>query len=326
MARARIPALLTFDPVWRHQLFDARAEARLGELLHVHGGTPTAEQRAGIEVLITGWGSPTIGEQELDALPALQAVFHAAGTLRGIVTDPAWERIPLITSAAAANAIPVAEYTLAMILLAGKRIDDAVRRFRFSSDLDAARSGAAGNFRTTVGIIGASTIGRLVLAHLESFDLNVLVADPTVTPDSAIGSAQVVGLDELLASSDVVSVHAPLLPQTRRMIGHAQLQAMRPGTTLINTARGGLVDHDALAEAVIERNLHAVLDVTDPEPLPLDHPLRRLDGVVLTPHVAGARGNELRRLGDAVLTEVERYAAGLPPLAPISAAESTTRA
>lgn len=318
--------MLTFDPGWRTGLFDAPAEARLHAALDVIDGPPTPEQLARVEVLITGWGSPPLGEEELDGMPALRAVFHAAGTLRGILPDSAWDRIPVITTAASDNGIPVAEYTLAMILLSGKRIDDAVRRFRHSAEVDAARSGALGNFRSTVGIVGASSIGRRVLSHLERFDLEVLVADPTIPTGDSIGSARVVELDQLLAASDIVSLHAPLLPSTRGMIGAAQLAAMQPGATLINTARGGLVDHDALTAAVIERGVHAVLDVTEPEPLPLDHPLRHLDAVILTPHLSGARGNEVRRLGAAVVTEVERYAAGLPPASPVSAAESRIRA
>ncbi|MFF1879611.1 hydroxyacid dehydrogenase [Leifsonia sp. NPDC058230] len=326
MTSGRIPALMTLDPVWQPKLFDSSARERLSAVLDLSDAPASAAQLERVEVLITGWGSPYIDDRELDAMPRLRAVFHSAGTLRGIVAPSAWERQLLVTSAADANAIPVAEYTIAMILLAGKRIDDAVRRFRRTVDLEASRSGSAGNFRTTVGIVGASRIGKRVLELLEAFDLEVLVSDPTLDEGWNSTSARLVELDELLAASDVVSLHAPLLPRTRGMIGHRELHMMQPGATLINTARGGLVDHAALAQAVADHGLHAVLDVTDPEPLPLDHPLRHLDSVILTPHIAGAAGNEVHRLGESVVDEVERFAAGLPPRAAVSAAELSTRA
>jgi phosphoglycerate dehydrogenase-like enzyme len=326
MTANTIPALLTLDGAWLPKLFDARARSRLSAVLDVVDGPVSGTRLEHIEVLITGWGSPFIGERELDAMPRLRAVFHSAGTLRGILSPSAWDRGVLVTSAADANAIPVAEYTLAMILLAGKRIDHAVRSFRASLDLEAARARSGGNFRTKIGVVGASRIGRRVIERLGALDLEVLVSDPTLDESWSSGTATLVDLDQLLESSDVVTLHAPLLPQTRGMIGERELRLMRPGSTLINTGRGALVDHTALAEAVATRGLHAVLDVTDPEPLPLDHPLRQLDSVILTPHIAGAAGNEVRRLGDSVVEEVERFASGQPPLAAVSEAELSTRA
>jgi phosphoglycerate dehydrogenase-like enzyme len=326
MTASRIPALLTLDEVWRPKLFDQSALTRLSAVLDVAEAPISPAELERVEVLITGWGSPFLSDSELDAMPQLRAIFHAAGTLRDIVAPSAWDRGLLVTSAADANAIPVAEYTIAMILLAGKRIDHAVRSFRGSLDLEGARARSGGNFRTKIGIVGASRIGRRVIEHLEAFDVEVLVSDPTLEEAWTSGTATLVDLDRLLESSDIVTLHAPLLPQTRGMIGERELRLMRPGSTLINTARGGLVDHTALAEAVAARGLHAVLDVTDPEPLPLDHPLRQLDAVILTPHIAGAAGGEVRRLGESVVEEVERFAAGRPPLAAVSEAELRTRA
>jgi phosphoglycerate dehydrogenase-like enzyme len=101
------------------------------------------------------------------------------------------------------------------------------------------------------------------------------------------------------------------------MLGSRELALMSPGSVLINTARGAIVDHDALADAVRDGGLRAILDVTEPEPLPADHPLRKLPGVILTPHVAGSLGSELRRLGQSVTTELELFAAGQPPRSPV---------
>jgi phosphoglycerate dehydrogenase-like enzyme len=170
-----------------------------------------------------------------------------------------------------------------------------------------------GNFGKTVGIVGASRIGRRVIELLRPFQLDVLVSDPYLDADAArrLGVDRR-ELDELLAASDVVSLHAPALPSTRHMIDARRLALLRDGATLINTARGSLVDQDALVAELASGRIDAVLDVTEPEVLPPDSPLYELPNVVLTPHIAGALGVELRRLGDAAIDEIERYAAGEP--------------
>src|SRR5699024_11488881 len=117
---------------------------------------------------------------------------------------------------------------------------------------------------------------------------------------------QQVGLRELMTRAGVVSVHAPELPQTRHMIGAAELAALADGSTLINTARGSVVDTTALVAEVQAGRISAILDVTDPEPLPPEHPLWGLPNVLLTPHIAGSMGNELHRLGNTAVAEVER--------------------
>ena len=130
-----------------------------------------------------------------------------------------------------------------------------------------------------------------------------------------------VELDELLATSDIVSLHAPALPETRNMIGRDELARMARGVWLINTARGALVDTAALEDATRDGRINAFLDVTDPEPLPPDSPLWDLPNVVITPHIAGSQGNEVRRLGRQAVTEVERYARHEPPLHPVTHAD-----
>jgi phosphoglycerate dehydrogenase-like enzyme len=130
-----------------------------------------------------------------------------------------------------------------------------------------------------------------------------------------------VELDELLAASDVVSLHAPSLPSTRHMLDARRLALLGDGATLINTARGALIDHDALVVELLTGRIDAVIDVTEPEVLPPDSPLYDLPNVVLTPHIAGALGVEIRRLGDSAVDEIERYAAGEPFAHPVTAAD-----
>jgi phosphoglycerate dehydrogenase-like enzyme len=229
-----------------------------------------------------------------------------------------WSRGIIVTTAADANAHPVAEYTLAAILLAGKGVPELARGYAADPGCSAATRTDIGNYRRTVGIVGASRVGRLVVELLGSFDFTVLLYDPSLADDDPVlARATRVSLDELFRRSSIVSVHAPLLPETTGLVGSRQFDLMSPGSVLINTARGAIVDHDALVRAVRAKGVRAILDVTAPEPLPAGHPLRGLPGVILTPHVAGSLGNELGRLGESAVCELELLAAGRPPRSPV---------
>ncbi|MFH8793347.1 hydroxyacid dehydrogenase [Streptomyces sp. NPDC017941] len=268
---------------------------------------------SGTEVLVTGWGCPPLDEAALAAAPRLRAVVHTAGSVRSHVTRACWERGIEVSSAAAANALPVAEYTVAMILLTGKQVLERARAFkaarRRDDPLDTPRS--IGNHGRTVGLLSASHIGRRVVELLRPYDFRVLLHDPYVTEEEAAAlGVRAVGLRELFERSDVVSVHTPLLPATRGLVDRALLNAMPSGAVLINTARGALVDQDALTEAVAAGRIRAVLDVTEPEVLPPDHPLWDCAGALLTPHLAGSQGNEWERLTDVAVSELARWASG----------------
>ncbi|WP_221351046.1 hydroxyacid dehydrogenase [Streptomyces beigongshangae] len=267
------------------------------------------------EILITGWGCPRIDGTVLDAAPRLRAVLHAAGSVKNLVSPAVWERGLLVSSAAGANALPVAEYTLAMILLAGKDVLAHRDRFR---DRRAFPHGAIvpgiGNFGRRVGVVGASRVGRRLIDLLRPFDLRVGLADPYVgEAEAAALGVTLLPLDDLLRTSDIVTVHAPQIPETHHLLGRRELALMPTGSVLVNTARGALLDHDALIDELRAGRLSAVLDVTDPEPLPADSPFFDLPNVFLTPHLAGSQGNEVARLGLAVTEEAERLAAGLRP-------------
>ncbi|MFJ9037145.1 hydroxyacid dehydrogenase [Streptomyces sp. NPDC102406] len=276
--------------------------------------TTRAEQvLADVEVLVTGWGCPRLDADVLAAAPRLEAVVHAAGSVRGHVTDACWERGIEVTSAAAANALPVAEYTLAMLLLHGKHVLERARDFR----RDRARgewlltSHEVGNYRRTVGLLSASLIGRRVIELLRPFDFEVLLHDPYVTAaEAAELGVEWVELPELFTGSDLLSIHTPLLPATRGLVSRDLLTSMRPGATLINTSRGAVVDQDALTDVVRAGRIRAVLDVTDPEVLPADHPLWDCPNALITPHLAGSQGSEWERLADTAVGEVARWAAG----------------
>ncbi|MEO3974162.1 hydroxyacid dehydrogenase [Streptomyces sp. CAU 1734] len=324
--------LLAMGPGVAERLFGERHRERLTSLartdplLVAHDlSDPEPAVRsalAGAEVLLTCWGAPPLTAEVLDRAPRLRAVVHAAGSVKHHITDACWARGVRVSSAAAGNALPVAEFTLAAILFAGKRVLRSAGRYR---ELRSAHDWAGeladgGNYRRTVGIVGASRIGRRVIELLRPFDLDVLLHDPYVTEADAAGLGVVpVGLDELCGRSDIVSVHAPELAETRRMIDERRLALLPDGATLINTSRGSLIDEDALLAELVTGRIDAVLDVTDPEVPAADSPLYTLPNVLLTPHVAGSLGSELHRLADLALDELERYGQGLPFTDPVSA-------
>ena len=171
-----------------------------------------------------------------------------------------------------------------------------------------------GCYRRTVGLVSLGLIARTLLKLLAPFDLDVLVYDPYISGEAAetMGTTKV-SLEELFRRSDVVSVHTPMMDETRGMIEGGHITSMRTGATFINTARGGVVRESELIEVLKQRpDLQAVLDVTDPEPPAADSPLYSLENVVLTPHIAGSVGNECRRMGQYMVDELKRYLAGEP--------------
>ncbi|AXG82102.1 hydroxyacid dehydrogenase [Streptomyces paludis] len=296
---ARLRTSVDIDPTLVAEDFgDPRVRAALGET----------------EILITGWGCPPIDDAVLAAAPRLRAVLHTAGSVKSMITPGCWERGLIVSSAADANALPVAEYTLGMILLAGKDLLGARERYR------AARAFTLGevipdigNFGRRIGVVGASRIGRRVIELLRPFDFRVSLADPYVDAAGAAALGVTLrGLDELLRTSDIVTVHAPATPETDGLIGRRELALLPDGAVLVNTARGSLVDTPALVEQLSTGRISAVLDVTEPEPLNADSPLFDLPNAFLTPHIAGSHGNELHRLGLCAVEELERLLRGLP--------------
>jgi phosphoglycerate dehydrogenase-like enzyme len=274
-----------------------------------------------VEILLTSWGVPRLDAGRLERMPKLRAVFHCAGTVRSFVSEELWDRGITVTNGADANAIPVAEFTFASIVLAGKKahvLANDARMFREDWGYMTAR-GELGNIGRVVGIIGFSRIGRRVVELVQQLqDVTCLVSDPYADPAVvAAAGGTLVTLEELLRESDVVSIHAPALPETRHMIGAAQLRAMKDHATLINTARGSLVDTAALERECATGRIIALLDVTEPEPLPADSVLYGLPNVVITPHIAGSLGSETRRMSDAALDDLERYLAGKDLLAQV---------
>jgi phosphoglycerate dehydrogenase-like enzyme len=327
----RPTTVFAMDPVHLPGLFPADLLARLGAAARLdpavcvtdfHAAAHT-DLLAETEILITGWGCPTIDEAALARMPRLRAVLHSGGSVRSLISTAGWERPLLVTNAAVANAQPVAEFTLAAVVLAAKNAFGAQEHYRSTHAYQSAEQTAAiGTYGRRLGVIGASKVGRRVLELVRPLDLDVAVSDPYLDAAQATElGARHVELDDLLATCDIVSLHAPDLPETRHLLDRRRLALIPDGGCFINTARGGIVDEQALTDELVSGRLSAILDVTEHEPLPADSPLYRLPNVFLTPHIAGSLGNELARLGAAAVTELERHCAGLDPLHPVRQAD-----
>jgi len=269
------------------------------------------ELLADVEVIFSGWGAPLMDEKFLAAAPKLRAVFYGAGSIKYFTPEAFWARGIVVTSAYAMNAVPVAEFTLASILLSLKRT--------WYYALETKRLGAypaaikpVGAYGSKVGLISFGMIARLVRERLKPFDLEVLVYDPFLKPaQAAEANVKLVSLDQIFAESDVVSLHTPWLKETENMIRGHHFEKMKPGATFLNTARGAIVNETELIEVFTRRtDLTAVLDVTWPEPPVAGSPLYSLPNVVLTPHIAGSLEGECRRMGRLMIDEFDRWSKG----------------
>jgi phosphoglycerate dehydrogenase-like enzyme len=266
-----------------------------------------------VEVIFSGWGGPRLDETFCNAAARLRAVFYAAGSVASILTPAVWERDILVTSAYAANAVPVAEYTLATILFSLKHgwalSRQTVKERRFPP-----RDGAPGCYGSVVGLISMGMIARTLLKLLAPFDLTVIAYDPLLSHrEAAEMGIELVSLEEVFRRAHVVSLHSPLFPETSGLITGKHLGAMQPGATFINTARGQVVMEPEMIDVLSRRpDLHAVLDVTHDEPPAADSTLYSMPNVTLTPHIAGSAGAECQRMGRYMVSELERYVSGEP--------------
>jgi phosphoglycerate dehydrogenase-like enzyme len=215
-----------------------------------------------------------------------------------------------------------------MIMLAAKDVFRAARAYRdLRGPVDRGGFPRAGIFIRKVGIIGLSRISVRVMELLRPYGVELLVCSRHLEPDRAeeLG-VRSVALAELMSTCEVISLHSASLPANRHMIDAGLLATIRDGATFINTARGELVDQDALIAELATGRFDAVLDVTDPDVTAPDSPLWDLPNVILTPHFAGAVGHELFRLGGAAVADVEAFLAGRPMAGDIDAGQYARQA
>lgn len=326
--------LIIIAPEWRELVYGPEEQAELSRWVEFVAPPQTADSirkdpspLRDTEAIFCGWGTPVMDEAFLAAAPRLRAVFHAAGSIRYFTTDAFWARDIVVTTAAAANAVAVVDYALAAILFS-LRHGWYYERSAHASGAFPPRRPMPGGSGSTVGLVSLGIVGRKVAERLRLFDLEILAHDPLVTPaDAARLGVSPVSLAEIFARSDVVSLHAPWLPETEGMITGAHFAAMKQGATFINTARGAIVREAEMILALLRRpDLCAVLDVTWPEPPAAGSPLYGMANVFLTPHIAGTSGRECRRLSRCVIDEFHRWRQVLPLVHAIAKDEAPRRA
>src|SRR5258705_2121835 len=315
-ARPRL-LVLASDVLFSH-FFPESARARLGDVAQwsQHAGRDdSAQLRAEIaqaDVLMTTWHSPFLRMEMLGTQPRVRLIAHCGEEVKSRMEDAVFDRMT-VTNAAEPMAVPVAEMALALMLTLVRRLPDyaaemqagVVRTNEYVSCGETVRG-------RKVGLIGFGRIGKAFARLVEPLGVELLVADPYSAAETvAAYKGKLLGLDELLVSCSVIVLAAGLTPETQNLLDQHRLSLMPDGAYLINIARGGLVDMNALLGELRKARLTVALDVTDPlEPLPPDHELRQLPNVLLTPHIA-AGGIEMRRaIGAVAVEEVGRFCQG----------------
>ncbi len=272
-----------------------------------------AEALASADVLLSTWGMPLLTEEELNLMPSLQLLLYAAGTVQPFAA-PLLNHGVRIVSGWRANAEPVAHFTLGQILLSLKGYFRNVREFTGGDASFRAAHRGPGVCRETVALLGFGAVGRRVRELLMPFELDVLVYDAFLQEETA-QQLQVrrVTLEEAFAQARIVSNHLPDKPATEGLLSRHLFQLMGEGAAFLNTGRGRTVNSADLEAVMRQRpDLTALLDVTWPEPMPADSPLRQLPNVLVSSHIAGAVGKETGRMADICLDELERYSSGQP--------------
>lgn len=266
---------------------------------------------AGADVIITSWGSAKIDKKVLDVCPDLKAVIHGAGSIKPIISDEFIQKNIRITNSAVAIGEGVAETALGFAISACKgfyQLDKDTKSGLWDENI---RLRVKDFYDIKIGVISGGFVGRHMVKLLGNFHVDVLMYDPTLTKEEIreIG-AEKVSLEELMANSDVVSIHAPSIPATDNMINKDNLSLMKDGAVLINTSRGTVINEEDLIKELKKGRLFACIDVTNPEPPSKDNQLRFMDNVILTPHIAGTVSNGMKRIALHVCEELERLEKG----------------
>ena len=259
-----------------------------------------------IDIIFGGWGMIELNAFYLDYAPNLKAVFYAAGTVKGFVTEEVWNRNILISSAYSANAIPVAEFTLAQTIFSLKR---GWQHMQCKGEHEYNKLDVAGTYKSTIGLVSLGAIGTKVREYLKLLDVEVIVYTANPSPERAKRlDVEFCSLEDVFRRSDVVSLHSPWLKETEKLINGELISMMKPGATLINTARGAIIDEEELIAVLTKRqDIFAILDVTYPEPPIKNSMLYKLNNVILTPHIAGSMNKECGRMGEYMLEELKCY-------------------
>lgn len=277
-----------------------------------------AQAIPGFDALVTGWGTPALTPEVFERASDLRLIAHSAGSVKAMLGRCAVEHVMprgiCMFSANRAIAYNAAEHTLGLMIAMCRKLSEQAQALRRNPGIwpdRMVRHNAQFLTGSRVGLVSASEVGRQVIRLLKPFDVELRVFDPFLTFDEALGlGVEKVDLMTVFEQSDIVSVHAPLLPATRGLIGRAHFAAMRDGAVFINTSRGAILDESALVCELGSGRFSAALDVTIEEPLPADSPLLTLENVLVTPHLAGSGHYGYSRIGEGTVNALEDFFAG----------------
>ncbi|MEO8245896.1 MAG: phosphoglycerate dehydrogenase [Chloroflexota bacterium] len=271
-------------------------------------------ERGGWDALVVRSQTRVDAELLGAAAPRLSVVGVASVGIDRIDVEASTRAGVMVINAPTGNTIAAAEHTMALMLSLVRHVPDANASIR-AGEWERGRYTGHELRGKTLGIIGLGKIGRAVARRATGFEMRVLTNDPYVTEDQAAEfGAKLVGFPELLHRSDIITVHTPLTPQTRGLIGQAQLEATKPGTVVLNVARGGIVDEQALADALHSGHLGgAAVDVFTAEPMAADNPLRAAPNLVLTPHLGASTSEAQDRVGVEMAEQVVLALSGVTP-------------
>lgn len=262
---------------------------------------------AGKDGAFSSWRVTNLTPGILEQAPELKIWAYGAGTVKGKICEEAWEKGIVVTSSAPAIADDVAELTMGFITIGLRRVIKYMREMRANEP--ALKPLSRSLFRRTVGVVSASQVGQRVMRLLKPYNIRLLIFDPFLSEERARDEfgGELADLETLARESDVVTIHAPKLPETFHMWNETHFKLMRDDAVFVNTSRGDNIDENALIDELQKGRLFAFLDVTSPEPPVAESPLRQLPNVVLTPHVAGQQSY---RIGGMVVEELRRCFAG----------------
>ena len=267
------------------------------------------EMIPGASVVVTSWGSPLITEEHVAAAADLQIVGHAAGSVKTRLAPAGHERGIVLLSAADVIAESVAEYTLWAMLSGQRNLWHYEQTMKVERGWKPAPNWPGHSlYSKKVGLVSASMVGRRVIGLLKPFHCDVSVYDPYLSQEDALLlDVRSVSLEEIFADSDIISVHAPITPKTRKMITASHFRSVRDGALFVHTARSWVLDQDALVAELQKNRFNAYIDVFEPEPLSPDHPMRDLDNVFLSPHVSGHTVENRMRLVEEIVRDIQRF-------------------
>jgi len=267
------------------------------------------------EIILSTWGMEDFTAEEIDEFfPNLKAIFYAAGSVQ-YFARPFLKKGIKVISAWGAMAIPVAEFTVGLIIHANKGTYLAMRRYRdegYEAGKELAAMQFPGTYGTKVGILGAGMIGSRVIKMLKNYSVDIMVYDPFMSEEKAKSlGVKHHSLEEIFSQCQTISNHLANNEQTVGILNYRLFNLMKDNAAFINTGRGAQVVEADLIRALKEKpNRCAILDVTWPEPCPRDHEFWKLPNVFITPHIAGYAASEVWRMADYMLEQLKKYKAG----------------